>query len=203
MCHCPRIFSLKYSLHHSTQTLTQHLLIFKWNWLISKKILVWRQNMWEMSIGDIYQKYLDQDKFPKLKKHMVSKMVLFGSTYVCEQLFSKMGFVKYLYTSVQMDEHLENGLQVASTSINDRIWIEWLGKYARCKSLIKSIKNLMVTLKILTSQKWLAHEEDVFICADLVCLQKKSLQCFCKNEKNGFSFFAKSLSLFSKNFFSY
>ena len=44
-------------------------------------------------------------------------MALFGSTYLCKQFFSKMGFMKSLYRSVMTDEHLENGLRVASTTI--------------------------------------------------------------------------------------
>ena len=68
-----------------------------------------------MNLGDFYRKYLDQDKFPNLRKFMASKV--FGSTYLCEQFFSKMGFMKSSYQSVMTDEHLENGLKVASTSI--------------------------------------------------------------------------------------
>ena len=48
---------------------------------------------------------------------MASKMALFGSTYLCEQFFFKMGFMKSPYRSVMTDEHLEDGLRVASTSI--------------------------------------------------------------------------------------
>ena len=48
---------------------------------------------------------------------MASKMALFGLTCLCEQFFSKMGFMKFPYRSVMTDEHLENGLRVASTSI--------------------------------------------------------------------------------------
>ena len=54
----------------------------------------------EMNLGDFYRKYLDQDKFPNLRKFMASKMTLFGSTYLCEQFFSKMGFLKSSYRSV-------------------------------------------------------------------------------------------------------
>ena len=70
----------------------------------------------EMNIGDFYRKYRDQDKFPNLRKFMASKMALFGSTYLCEQFFSKMGFMKSSYRSVMTDEHLENELKVAITS---------------------------------------------------------------------------------------
>ena len=44
-------------------------------------------------------------------------MAFFGSTYLCEQFFSKMGFMKSSYRLVMTDEHLENKLRVASTSI--------------------------------------------------------------------------------------
>ena len=71
----------------------------------------------EMNLGDFYRKYLDQDKFPNLRKFMASKMALFDSTYLCEQFFSKMGFIKYPYRSVMTDEHLENRLRAANTSI--------------------------------------------------------------------------------------
>ena len=71
----------------------------------------------EMNLGDFCRKRLDQDKFPDLRKFMSSKMALFGSTYLCEQFFSKMGFMKSPYRSVMTDEHLENGLRVVSTSI--------------------------------------------------------------------------------------
>ena len=71
----------------------------------------------EMNLGDFYRKFFDQDKFPNLRKFVASKMALFGSTYLCEQFFSKMGFIKSPYRSVITDEHLENGLRVASTSI--------------------------------------------------------------------------------------
>ena len=71
----------------------------------------------EMNLGDFYRKFLDQDKFPNLRKFVASKMALFGSTYLCEQFFSKMCFMKSPYRSVMTDEHLENGLRVASTSI--------------------------------------------------------------------------------------
>lgn len=44
----------------------------------------------KMNLGDFYRIFLDQDKFPNLRKVMTSKMALFGSTYLCEQFFSKM-----------------------------------------------------------------------------------------------------------------
>jgi len=35
-----------------------------------------------MNLRDFYRKYLDQDKFPNLRKFVASKMALFGSTYL-------------------------------------------------------------------------------------------------------------------------
>ena len=71
----------------------------------------------KMDHSDFYRKYLDQEKFPSLRKFMASKIALLGSTYLCEQFFSEMGFMKSSYRSVMTDKHLKNGLRVASTSI--------------------------------------------------------------------------------------
>ena len=68
-----------------------------------------------MNLSDFYRKYFDQDKFPNLRKFMASKIALFGSTYLCEQFFSKMGFMKSPYRSEMTDKHLENGLRVILT----------------------------------------------------------------------------------------
>ena len=71
----------------------------------------------EMNLDNFYRKYLDQDKFPNLRKFIASKMALFGSTYLCEQFFSRMSFMKSPYQSVMTGEHFEKGPRVASTSI--------------------------------------------------------------------------------------
>ena len=71
--------------------------------------------------GKFYWKYLYQEKFPNLRKSMASKMALFGSTDLCKQFFSKMGFIKSPYRQVMTDEHLENGLTVASASIKVKL----------------------------------------------------------------------------------
>ena len=71
----------------------------------------------EMNLGDFYRKYLDQDKFPNLRKFMGSKMALLALLICVNNFFLKMGFMKSPYQSVKTDEHLENGLRVARTSI--------------------------------------------------------------------------------------
>ena len=85
----------------------------------------------EMNLGDFYRKYLDQDKLPNLRNFMASKMALFGSTYLCEQFFSKMSFMKSSYRSVMTYEHLENRLRIASTSIKVNL-IKVVKKKASC-----------------------------------------------------------------------
>ena len=48
----------------------------------------------EVTLLKFYQKYLTPQRFPSLVKHAKEAGVLFGSTYVCEQLFSKIKYVK-------------------------------------------------------------------------------------------------------------
>ena len=67
----------------------------------------------EMNLGDFIKNILTK-MFPNLRKLMASNMTLFGSTYLCEQFFSKKGFIKSPYRLVLTNEHLENGLTVAS-----------------------------------------------------------------------------------------
>ena len=43
----------------------------------------------EMNLGDFYRKYLDQDRFPNLKKFVAFKIAFFGATYLCDQFFLK------------------------------------------------------------------------------------------------------------------
>ena len=42
---------------------------------------------------------------------------LFGSTYICEQLFVRMKHINSKIRTKISDEHLENSLGIASTSI--------------------------------------------------------------------------------------
>jgi hypothetical protein len=69
----------------------------------------------EADIGAFYRANLDG--FPNLKKFVASKMALFGSTYLAEQFFSKMGFMKSPHRASIIDVHLEQGLRLASSSI--------------------------------------------------------------------------------------
>ena len=56
----------------------------------------------EMNLGYFYRKYLDQDKFPNLRKFMAFEIALFGSTYLCEQFFFLNGFHE-IFLSISND----------------------------------------------------------------------------------------------------
>ena len=45
-------------------------------------------------VDEFYRKYVPSEKFLKLKKNAARIISLFGSTYVCEQMFSRMKHVK-------------------------------------------------------------------------------------------------------------
>ena len=49
-----------------------------------------------MNPGDFYQKFLDQVNFSNLKTFVASNIALLSLAYLCEQFFSKMGFIKSL-----------------------------------------------------------------------------------------------------------
>ena len=46
---------------------------------------------------------------------------LFGSTYICEQLFSRMKFTKNKNRTKITDVHLEDSLRLSTTSIEPNI----------------------------------------------------------------------------------
>ena len=54
--------------------------------------------------------------FPALSRLFKRTMCLFGSTYLCEKLFSTMNFNKSKYRSKLTDEHLEAILRVSTAS---------------------------------------------------------------------------------------
>ena len=51
-----------------------------------------------VSLLDLYS-FLQEETFPHMKRHAQKMLVLFGSTYICEQTFSLMKFNKSRYRS--------------------------------------------------------------------------------------------------------
>lgn len=54
--------------------------------------------------------------FPRLSRMFKRTMCLFGSTYLCEKLFSTLNFNKSKYRSRLTDDHLQDILRVATAS---------------------------------------------------------------------------------------
>ena len=68
----------------------------------------------ENSLVDFYKLYVCE-KYPNLSRHAKRMTSLFGSTYCCEQFFSKMKLAKSRRRSQLTDEHLTSQLRVATT----------------------------------------------------------------------------------------
>ncbi|KAI5150109.1 hypothetical protein ENBRE01_1306 [Enteropsectra breve] len=64
----------------------------------------------------IFYKNLSGDKYPELKSFAAEFISIFGSTYLCEQTFSKMKYVKSQYRSTLTDENLQTTLKVGCTN---------------------------------------------------------------------------------------
>ena len=72
---------------------------------------------------EFYQKYLmdEAETYPNLLDHAKKMASIFGSTYVCEQLFSKMKFTKNKLRTQLTDSHLDGILRMASSSLEPNI----------------------------------------------------------------------------------
>lgn len=66
---------------------------------------------------DFYNKYVTAEKYPNLRILAQRVVSAFGSTYVCESLFSKLKFSKSRYRSSLSDENIENQLRCATTNL--------------------------------------------------------------------------------------
>ena len=79
-----------------------------------------KRGMKDYSLLEFYKR-LPEESFPKIKDLARKKMSLFGSTYICEQLFTKIKHTKSKTRSRLTDCHLENSLRVAASSIAPKI----------------------------------------------------------------------------------
>ena len=64
-----------------------------------------------------FRDHLHADSFPKLLQHVQRILTMFGSTYRCEQLFSKMKYTKSRLRSQISDRHLNDVLLLATSTI--------------------------------------------------------------------------------------
>lgn len=75
----------------------------------------------DLGLLEFYSKYVSITDFPKLRNHALKMTSLFGTTYLCEQLFSRMKCVKSKTRARITDGHLENSLRIATTTIGANI----------------------------------------------------------------------------------
>lgn len=59
----------------------------------------------KLGLTNFYSKYFDKDNFPNIRLNSLKMMSHFRSTYVCEQLFLKMNFVKNKTRSRLKNDH--------------------------------------------------------------------------------------------------
>ncbi|XP_034548006.1 general transcription factor II-I repeat domain-containing protein 2B-like [Notolabrus celidotus] len=67
------------------------------------------------SLLDFYSSL--KENFLNMRRHAQKMLVLFGSTYICEQTFSMMKFTKSRYRSSLTDDHLSAVLRISTSDI--------------------------------------------------------------------------------------
>ena len=68
-----------------------------------------------------FYKSISNEKFPELQNNAKKFAVAFGSTYRCEETFSKMNRRKNKLCARLTDQHLDTGLRLSSTKIQPNI----------------------------------------------------------------------------------
>lgn len=63
---------------------------------------------------DFYKNHPSEGLFPLLQKHALRMIMLFGTTYSCKQLFSKMKFTRPKTRNCLSDSHLEDILRIGT-----------------------------------------------------------------------------------------
>ena len=76
-----------------------------------------REKFKDFPLLDFYKKYVSKEKYQKIHRLAVFVTSLFGSTYLCEQVFSQMNHVKSPVRLLLSDSHMESSLWIATSSI--------------------------------------------------------------------------------------
>ncbi|KAI6652917.1 General transcription factor II-I repeat domain-containing protein 2A-like [Oopsacas minuta] len=80
-----------------------------------------RSRFRDVPLLEFYQHYITPQRFPSLMKHAKEVAVLFGSTYVCAQLFSKMKYIKSKLRTRLSENHLDSVLRLATSNLKPDI----------------------------------------------------------------------------------
>jgi hypothetical protein len=67
---------------------------------------------YNVRLFDFYSKNTDKNTFPAICFHALKMVSPFGSTYLCEQVFSRMKNIKSKRRTQITNTHLENTLQI-------------------------------------------------------------------------------------------
>jgi hypothetical protein len=73
------------------------------------------------SLLDFYKNYVSQEKYRGIHRDAVFMTSLFGSTYLCEKVFTRMKHVNCTTRLRIMDRHLDSSLRVSTSSITPDI----------------------------------------------------------------------------------
>lgn len=65
-----------------------------------------------------YKKYINNTKYPNIKKMFLKLMSLFGTTYLCESFFSRLKYLKSKHRNRLTEENLASQMRVAITKLN-------------------------------------------------------------------------------------
>ena len=68
-------------------------------------------------LANFYIECVPKSTYPPLHDNANRAMYMFGSTYCCEQLFSKMNYTKNKLRNRLSDRHLNDVLQISSTKL--------------------------------------------------------------------------------------
>lgn len=90
------------------------------------------QKSYHLSLPHLYEPCPSRKTYPSLHCRVLFMSLLFGSTYSCEQLFSKRKHRKNKISLNIFDEHLETSLGMAVTSI----WPGWCITFTKTSSSI-------------------------------------------------------------------
>ena len=76
----------------------------------------------DVNILTFYTEYFKSyDNYPEIKKHAARILCMFGSSYLCEQMFSVMNINKNQYRSKLSDEHLNSILKINTSEMTPNI----------------------------------------------------------------------------------
>ncbi|XP_029657341.1 general transcription factor II-I repeat domain-containing protein 2B-like [Octopus sinensis] len=71
-------------------------------------------------LAEFYE-YLKDDEFPRLKNFAIKMISIFGTTYQCEQTFSRMKYVKSAHRARLTDGHLKSILMIGCSNLKPNI----------------------------------------------------------------------------------